>query len=368
MTTASERAEIDFLQRVVDQMASSAPAAAITQQRDTASSLTEDDLRRLYQLMALAKACDEKAWTLHRQGRISFVAPCRGHEAAQVGSAYALRPGHDVVFTYYRDIAVGLTLGMDLPNMFLSLFGKEALINGGSRHMPWHLCHTELKLMPATSVVATQIPQAAGAALAAKYRHEDAVTIVYFGDGATSEGDFHEALNWAAIHRLPLVFLCENNGYAISTPVSRQMSVTSVADRAAGYGVPGHIVDGSDPLAVYQATAEAVARARQGGGPTLLDAHMRRLRAHTSDDDNRRYMSPEQIEELRKHDPVDEYRQKLLRKGVLSPEAAQHLDDTIRRDIDQAVEMAEAAPEPDVHSLATEVFGVAAGQLPPASF
>ncbi len=350
---------------VMREMVGSARGATVSRDR-LSDTLTEDDLRRFYQLMALAKAIDEKAWTLHRQGRISFVAPVRGHEAGQVGSACALRAGHDIIFTYYRDIAVGLSVGMDPLDLFMSLYAKPTPVNGSSRHLPWHLCHPQLRLMPTTSVVATQIPQAAGAALAAKLKNEDVVTIVYFGDGATSEGDFHEAMNWAGVHQLPLVFFCENNGYAISTPLSRQMSVATVADRAKGYGMEGVIVDGNDPVAVYDVTAAALKKARDGGGPTLIDAHLRRLRAHSSDDDNHRYMTAEQIEELAKHDPVLEYRARLIRQGVHTEESAAAVDAANKALIEQAVITTEAVPEPKAEDLLSEVFA-ASGPEPYSS-
>ncbi|MDE3076432.1 MAG: thiamine pyrophosphate-dependent dehydrogenase E1 component subunit alpha [Chloroflexota bacterium] len=337
-------------------MAVSTRGDTVAQESPGETSLGEDDLRHIYRLMALTRAIDEKAWALNRQGRISFVASCRGHEASQVASGYALRAGRDIVFTYYRDIGVALSLGMDPRDLFLSSFAKPTPVNGSSRHLPWHLCHPQLRLMPATSVVASQIPQAAGAALAAKLKKEDAATIVYFGDGATSEGDFHEAMNWAGVHRLPLVFFCENNGYAISTPVSRQMGVTNVAERARAYGFHGVVVDGSDPVAVHRATAAALQKARGGGGPTLIDAHVRRLRAHSSDDDNRRYMSAEQIDELQKHDPVTEFRQSLVRQGVLSQQAAEQIDGEVKAQAEGAAAAAEAAADPAPQDLMTELY------------
>jgi 2-oxoisovalerate dehydrogenase E1 component alpha subunit len=333
------------------------PHPGQTSTREPASpDLSEDDLRRLYRSMALTRAVDEKAWTLNRQGRLPFVASCRGHEAAQVGSAFALRAGHDIVFTYYRDIGVALTLGMDPRDLFLSSYGKPSPINGSSRHLPWHLIHKELKLMPVTSVVGTQIPQAAGSALASKLRGEDVVTIVYFGDGATSEGDFHEGMNWAGIHKLPVVFFCQNNGYAISVPVSRQMPVVNVADRAKAYGFEGLTIDGSNPEEVYRATRMAVDKARSGGGPTLVEAKLRRLRPHSSDDDDRRYLSPEEREALQRHDPMDAFRQNLLRRGVLDEIGMAAVDAELREVVERAAQEAEAADEADAGAILTHLF------------
>ncbi|HEX6513377.1 MAG TPA: thiamine pyrophosphate-dependent dehydrogenase E1 component subunit alpha [Chloroflexota bacterium] len=306
--------------------------------------------------MALTRAVDEKAWTLNRQGRLPFVASCRGHEAAQVGSAYALRPKHDVVFTYYRDIGVALTLGMEARDLFFSSFGKPTPVNGSSRHLPWHLIHKELRLMPVTSVVGTQIPQAAGAALASKLRHEDAVTMVYFGDGATSEGDFHEGMNWAGIHKLPMVFFCQNNGYAISVPAARQMGVVNVADRAQAYGFEGVTIDGTDPEQVFRATRTAVERARAGGGPTLVEAKLRRLRPHSSDDDDRRYLSPEEREALQRHDPMDAFRQRLLRRRILDDAGLAAMDAEAKDIAERAADEAEHAPEARREDILKHLF------------
>jgi 2-oxoisovalerate dehydrogenase E1 component alpha subunit len=318
--------------------------------------LSEDDLRRIYRLMVLTRAVDDKTWNLNRQGRISFVAGCRGHEAAQVASAYALRPGHDIVFTYYRDIGVALTLGMDPKYLFASSYGKPSPINGSSRHLPWHLVDAELRLMPVTSVVGSQIPQAAGAALAAKLKREDVVTIVYFGDGATSEGDFHEGMNWAGIHKLPLVFFCQNNGYAISVPVARQMPVVKVADRAVAYGIEGVTINGSDPEEVFRATKAAVDKARKGGGPTLVEAKIRRLRPHSSDDDDRRYLTEEERTALQRHDPLDGFRQRLLRERVLDEAAMLAIDAEMKHHVDKAVDEVEAMPEARAEDILKHLF------------
>ncbi len=321
-----------------------------------APDLSEDDLRRLYRLMALTRAVDEKAWTLNRQGRLPFVASCRGHEAAQVGSALALRAKHDIVFTYYRDIGVALTLGMAPRDLFFSSFGKPTPVNGSSRHLPWHLIHKELRMMPVTSVVGTQIPQAAGAALAAKLRGADEVTMVYFGDGATSEGDFHEGMNWAGIHKLPIVFFCQNNGYAISVPAARQMGVVNVAERAKAYGFDGITIDGGDPEEVYRVTARAVEKARSGGGPTLVEAKLRRLRPHSSDDDDRRYLSEEEREALQRHDPMDTFRRALLRRGVLDEAGMAAVNAEVKALADQAADEAEKAPEARAEDILKHVF------------
>jgi len=323
--------------------------------------LSEADLCRIYRLMALTRAVDEKTWNLNRQGRLPFVASCRGHEAAQVGSAFALRAGHDIVFTYYRDIGVALTLGMEPRDLFFSSFAKPGPVNGSSRHLPWHLIDDKLKLMPVTSVVGTQIPQAAGAALASKIKGDDAVTIVYFGDGATSEGDFHEGMNWAGVHKLPVIFFCQNNGYAISVPVARQMAVVNVADRASAYGFEGVTIDGTDPEAVFRATRLAAEKARAGGGPTLVEAKLRRLRPHSSDDDDRRYLSEQEREALQRHDPMDAFRQNLRRRGVLDDAGMAAVDAEVKTLAQSAAEEAEHAPDAKAEDILKHVFA----EVPP---
>jgi 2-oxoisovalerate dehydrogenase E1 component alpha subunit len=195
--------------------------------------LATEDAREIYRLMVLARVLDERMWTLNRQGKAPFVTPVRGHEAAQVASAWALKAGSDWVVTYYRDWAVALTLGVTPYDCLLSLLGKHDDPFAGGRQLPGHFSVPALRLLSPSSAVATQIPHAVGLALAAQLRAEPDVAIVYFGDGATSEGDFHESANFAGIHRLPVLFFCENNQYAISVPLERQMPTATIAERAA---------------------------------------------------------------------------------------------------------------------------------------
>src|SRR5688572_22865174 len=239
--------------------------------------LTDEVLVEMYRTMVLARAVDDRGWLLTRQGKAAFMISGHGHEAAQVASTYALRRGYDYFFPYYRDTAVVLALGMTPREILLGVLARAEDPCSGGRQMPSHWSYPTLNIFTAGSPVATQVPQAAGVALAAKLRHEDRVTIVYFGDGATSEGDFHEGLNFIAIHHLPVVLFCENNGYAISVPVEKQSAVPSVAQRMSAYGIPGVAVDGCDPLDVYLATYEAAERARAGEGPTLIEARTVRL-------------------------------------------------------------------------------------------
>jgi 2-oxoisovalerate dehydrogenase E1 component alpha subunit len=300
-------------------------------------------LERIYRAMATARACDERMWILNRQGYARFVVTGRGHEAAQAGSAAALRAGYDYVFLYYRSMAAALMLGITPDDLMRSVLVREGDIFSGGRQMPNHFSYRSLRIPTVSSVVGASLTHAVGCAYAAKVLGENWVSVCYFGDGASSKGDFHEALNFAGIHRLPVIFFCENNGWAISVPFSLQSAVPRVADRAAAYNIPGQCVDGLDPVACYQAMAEAVARARAGGGPTLIEARCIRLAPHTSDDDDR-YRSEEEKAELRAQDPLPAFRQKLITWGVLSEDALDALDAEIRRMVLEAADRALALP------------------------
>jgi 2-oxoisovalerate dehydrogenase E1 component alpha subunit len=304
------------------------------------------DLVRAYRLMLLARLIDEREWMLNRQGKIPFLVSCQGQEATQVGMALALRPGVDHVLPYYRDLGLVLALGMTAQEIFMNLFAKADDPNSGGRQMPNHWGHPQWNIHSHSSPVATQIPHAAGVALASRIKGEDAVTLVTFGEGATSKGDFHEALNFAGIHHLPVIFACENNRYAISVPQVKQMAIENVADRAAAYGMAGEIVDGQDLLAVYEATRRAVDRARAGEGPTLLEAKTYRLVPHTSDDDDRRYRAREEVAEWKGRDPVVLFRDYLQAQGLWDGERDQALRQALFEEVTQAQKAAEAAPDP----------------------
>ncbi|HLB29359.1 MAG TPA: thiamine pyrophosphate-dependent dehydrogenase E1 component subunit alpha [Dehalococcoidia bacterium] len=318
--------------------------------------LTDHDLLEMYHLMALSRAVSDRMWVLNRMGKAPFTIGCNGQEAAQVGSAYALRPGFDWVAPYYRDVGVALTVGMTPLDLLLATFAREADPSSRGRQMPNHFGHARLHILTGSSPVATQIPQAAGLALASKLRGEDAVTIAYFGDGATSKGDFHEGLNFAGVHRLPVIFFCENNRYAISVPQRKQMAIEDVSLRAAGYGFPGVTVDGQDILAVYGATKEAVDRARRGEGPTLIEAKTYRLQPHSSDDDDRRYRSQEEVEAWRQRDPIIIFQRYLTEARVLAEEADAKIRQQIAKDVDDATRAAEASPLPKAEDALRHVY------------
>ena len=326
------------------------------QARHRALGLSDDAALRMYETMRLARAIDERMWLINRQGRAPFVISCQGQEAAQVGSAAALKPGHDWVAPYYRDAGVILHFGQTARDQMLSFFARKEDPNSGGRQMPGHYGCKRLKILTGGSPVGTQLLHAAGIALASKIRKEDAVTAVYFGEGGASQGDAHEAMNFAGIHRLAVLFICENNGYAISVPQRRQMAIENVADRAAGYGFPGVVVDGNDVLAVYEATVRAVARARRGEGPTLIEAKTYRLTAHSSDDDDRRYRQADEVALWKKKDPIQRYAKYLRDAGVLSDDTEQEITERVTNEVDEATEYAENAPDPSPDDLSEHVF------------
>ena len=310
----------------------------------------------MYRTMVTARLLDEAALRQNRQGRAPFVVPAEGHEACQVGTAWPMRKGRDVWLPYYRDLAVVLTAGMSPYEVFLGVFAKATDPSSGGRQMPSHWGHHDLQIISGSSPIATQVPHAAGIAYAAKYRHEDVVVGCWFGDGATSEGDWHEGLNFAGIHDLPVVFVCENNHYAISVPQSKQMAVENVADRAAGYGFPGVVVDGNDVLACYGAMKTAHERARAGQGPTLIECKTYRFLGHTSDDDDKTYRPRDEVEEARRQDPIERFAGYLAANEVLDRAGADEMRAQIKTQIDEAISAAWEAPDPTPESALRHVF------------
>lgn len=320
------------------------------------TSLDAATLREMYRRMLLSRALDLRAWTLSRQGRAHFVITSRGHEAAQVGSALALERGRDWFCGYYRSLALAVGVGMTAREIMLSILARAGDPSSGGRQLAMHFSHPQWRILSGSSVVSTQIPHAVGLALSAKLSGEKAVAIAYFGEGGSSKGDFHEGLNFAAVHRLPAIFLCENNGYAISVPQNRQMAIQDVAIRAEGYGMAGVVVDGNDPLAVYEATKIARARALDGEGPTLIEAKVYRFTPHSSDDDDRMYRSREEVAAGQAKDPIPAFGRKLRELGILDEAADAALQAEIASEVDDAVDYVDALPNPDASDLLTHIF------------
>ena len=267
--------------------------------------LTEQQIKKLYEELVFARTFDEKAFKLQREGRLGTYASILGQEAAQVGSAFALEPG-DWMFPSFREPGASFVRGLP-PRMILQYWvGDErgSKIPEGQNDFP------------ITIPVGTQIPIGAGAAWGAKLKGDKIAVLVYLGDGATSKGDFHEGLNLAGVFSLPVVFFCQNNQWAISVPLKRQTAAHTLAQRAIAYGFPGIQVDGNDVFAVYQATHEALERARAGGGPTFIEAVTYRIGDHTTADDASRYRNKETVEQWKKKDPIDRLKRHLLATNV----------------------------------------------------
>jgi pyruvate dehydrogenase E1 component alpha subunit len=302
--------------------------------------LSETEIRRIYETMVLARTFDERALTLQREGRLGTYPPILGQEAAQVGSALALTPG-DWVFPSFREMGVHLALGYPIPQLFQYWSGDERGLKTPEGRNIFPICVS----------VGTHIPHAVGAAMAARYRHDPAATIAYFGDGATSKGDFHEGFNMAGLFRLPVVFICQNNQWAISVPLKGQTAAASLAQKAISYGFEGVQVDGNDVFAVYRATAEALDKARNGGGPTFIECLTYRMADHTTADDAARYRSPDEVAAWRARDPVLRLERYMAKKGLWSEEYGKELKNRMTTAVDEAVVAMENIPPPDAAEM-----------------
>ncbi|MFP7230685.1 3-methyl-2-oxobutanoate dehydrogenase subunit alpha [Bacillus subtilis] len=312
--------------------------------RHQALGLTDQEAVDMYRTMLLARKIDERMWLLNRSGKIPFVISCQGQEAAQVGAAFALDREMDYVLPYYRDMGVVLAFGMTAKDLMMSGFAKAADPNSGGRQMPGHFGQKKNRIVTGSSPVTTQVPHAVGIALAGRMEKKDIAAFVTFGEGSSNQGDFHEGANFAAVHKLPVIFMCENNKYAISVPYDKQVACENISDRAVGYGMPGVTVNGNDPLEVYQAVKEARERARRGEGPTLIETISYRLTPHSSDDDDSSYRGREEVEEAKKSDPLLTYQAYLKKTGLLSDETEQTMLDEIMAIVNEATDEAENAP------------------------
>ncbi len=307
--------------------------------------LSDEQIVEMYRLMLLTRRVDDRMWALNRQGRAAFVVSASGHEATQVASAMALDPDRDWVLPYYRDMGVALAWNMTPYEVFLGVFSKAEDPTSGGRQLPNHWSDPDRRVFTHSSAIATQFPHAAGIAHAAKVDATGGVVVVYGGEGSTSEGDWHETMNFAAVQNLPLITIIENNQYAISVPSSEEVG-GSIAARAVGYGVVGVEIDGNDPLVVYRTVREAAERARNGGGPTLIEARTYRYYAHTSDDDDRLYRTREEVEMWRRKDPLAILKQYLIERRLLPELLEEEMESSIRRELVLAVEKAESSPDP----------------------
>jgi pyruvate dehydrogenase E1 component alpha subunit len=334
-----------------------------------APQLTAAELQSLYRAMVRVRVLDTKGMHLQRQGRLSFYVPSFGEEAAHIGSAFAL--GHaDWIFPCYREQGAALVRGYPLRSLVCQLLGKQGDYLKG-RQMPHHFGTPAIRFAAASSPVGTQIIHAVGAAYASWLRGEDSVTLVYFGDGATSTGDFHVGMNFAAVWQTPTVFFCKNNGYAISTPVARQTRSATLAQKASAYGMRGVSVDGNDVLAVYQVTREAIEHARgslgwqrssaspaprSGQSPTLIEAITYRMGPHTSADDPTCYRQPEECEVWEARDPIPRFRRYLEGAGLWSDGQEKETWEDLDVEVSAAFRWAETLPEPELETLVEDVY------------
>jgi len=326
---------------------------ATTAAKDAA---TKEEYLQLHRWMCMAKALDDRMHILVKQGRAPFVGSSRGHEGIQVASTAALGPD-DWLVPHYRGLANAIVRGLTMKEWMLAVFAKAGDPLSAGRNIPGGcFSYHRLKIAPVSQVVASWVPKAAGIAYAAKLRGEGSVTLCTFGDGATSQGAFHEGVNFAAVHKLPVVFVCENNGYAISVPLRLQMQNPDVADRAAGYGIAGVTVDGTDVPASFAACREAVARARRGEGPTLVDAKIWRLNSHTSEDNQVKYRGAVEIAEAAKHDPIGRFNGWLIERGWLTAEEAAGVQKRYDEEASEAADWAEQQPDPAPDDALKNVF------------
>jgi 2-oxoisovalerate dehydrogenase E1 component alpha subunit len=318
--------------------------------------LTDEDVLAMYRQVLIARGVDERMWLMQRAGKIAFIISVQGHEVAQVAMAWPLRKHHDWMAPFYRSIAAAMTFGMTPEDIITAHLAKGDDISSGGRQMPGHYGAAPHNILSVSSPVGTQVLHAVGLGLGAWVRGEDAVAYTAFGEGTANQGEVHEAMNFAGVHKLPVIFVCENNGYAISVPLDRQVGGGSIAARAVGYGFPGVQVDGGDLLACYTAAREAHERARTGGGPTLIEAHVVRLTSHSSDDDQRRYRDPNEVEALKEHDPIPRLAASLRSWGVLDEAADEALKAEVKSLVAEAAARAEARPEPDPATILRHVY------------
>ncbi|MDA7027020.1 thiamine pyrophosphate-dependent dehydrogenase E1 component subunit alpha [Bacillus sp. CLL-7-23] len=328
----------------------------MSKNRHEAVGLTDEQALGILETMLLARKLDERMWLLNRSGKIPFVISCQGQEAAQVGAAFALDRENDYVLPYYRDLGVVLAFGMTVKDLMLSAFAKAEDPNSGGKQMPSHFSQKKNRIVTGSSPVTTQVPHAVGIALAGRLDNKQLATFVTFGEGSSNQGDFHEGINFAAVHKLPVIFMCENNKYAISVPYEQQVACEHISDRAHGYGMPGVTVDGNDPLEVYKVVKEARERAGRGEGPTLIETISYRLTPHSSDDDDRSYRGQEEVAEAKKNDPLVKYTEYLKEVGLLDDNREKAIIDEIAKIVNEATEYAEHAPYAEPEEALRHVY------------
>lgn len=317
--------------------------------------LERDQLLDIYYFMRLTRAVDDRLLLLYNQGKIPGAAfSQRGHEAISVAAAYALGPA-DIIAPMHRDLGAYLVRGMSAGRIMAQHLGRAAGPSRGRDTNMHGLGDLSLGIIGFVSMLPDSLPVTVGVGLSFWLRRQARVAMTFFGDGSTSTGKWHETLNFAGVFRLPVVFICENNQYAFSTPVSRQFAIQDIADRAAGYGFPGMIVDGNDVLAVYEVVREAVERARQGDGPTLIECKTMRMRGHAHHDDAR-YVPEDFLQKWEKRDPIRRYEEILQKRDILTPDVRRQIEERVMVDLEDAQAFAEQSPLPNPGDLEQGVY------------
>ncbi|EGO8438961.1 thiamine pyrophosphate-dependent dehydrogenase E1 component subunit alpha [Enterococcus faecalis] len=320
------------------------------------SGLSKEELIQAYRQVLRGRRLDERLWQLTRIGKTSFNISGQGAEVAQVAMAMAFDPQKDYFLPYYRDMTACLVWGMTSKDILMGSFGKEADPSSHGRQMPNHYGSKEHNIVSFSSTVSTQMPLATGVGYAAQLQKADFVALTTTGEGSANQGEVQEAMNFAGVKKLPVIFVVENNEYAISVPIEEQYANKRMADRAKAYGFEGVTVDGSDFTEVYLAFKEAVKAAREKKGPKLIELMVSRLTSHSADDDQSVYRSKEEIEEMKKNDAVKLFEKQLLEEGYLTDEDISKIDEEIRAEINQATDEAEAMPDPVPTSILEEVY------------
>ena len=326
--------------------------------RHEALGLSTDTLRATLYKMLLARAVDDRLWLLTRQGKAHFVITSAGQEATQLGCALALNIGRDYLVPYYRDMAFAIGMGQTALDILRHAMGKPGDPASNGRQMFGHFSSRELRMVSGSSSVGSHLVHASGLALALKIRGETGIAVMTcFGEGATAEGAWHEGVNFAGIQQLPVVFVCQNNQYAISMPPRKEVPVKDVATKAEGYGMPGVIVDGNDLFAVYEVARAALNRARSGGGPTLIECKTYRLRPHSNADNDMKYRTREEVDEWRKRDPLIVLQNYLIGHGLLTLDTINAYREQAQAEVDRDTQISDQTPDSPLSSLYDHLYG-----------
>ena len=332
------------------------PSKIVQANKHQGLGLSGDEVLEIYRKMVLIRSIEERIWALNRQGKVPIAASSQGHEAAQQGIlAATIKDGDCFLFPYYRDVGLKTAAGLTTQQVMLSFMGKEGDPYSGGRQFPFQGADLQHKIIQISNVVSAGVTQATGYALGCRMKGEDTVVLSHFGEGGSSQGEVHEAMNFAGVHKLAVIYVCENNRYAISVPQAQQMAVTDVADRAASYGFPGVVVDGMDLFASFEATSEAIQHARSQG-PVLLEMKVERFMPHTTDDDDRRYRPDNELEDVRKRDPIVSLGAYLRGEGLLTEDQDGEIRAQVRLEVDEATEFAESASYPDPSTVHDHLY------------